>query len=87
MRVASMLTVTGTVCSFQVPVSRSGSPPTSTTSSRETIQSSETRSSGTCTIRAACRPPATSPSPFPPPSCQSFPPSIRRTSSSPTASG
>lgn len=44
-------------------------------------------SAGMCTIKVAWRPPVTSPSPFLPPSCQSCPPSIHRTSSSPTASG
>lgn len=42
---------------------------------------------GTCTTRAAWRPPATSRSPCPPPSCRSCPPSSRRTSSSLTVSG
>ncbi|CAJ1087668.1 F-box only protein 3 isoform X2 [Xyrichtys novacula] len=73
--------------SFQVPVSWSGSPPTSTMWSMENIQSSETRSSDTSTIKDVWRPLVTSPSQFLPPSCQSCPPSILRTSSSPTGSG
>lgn len=114
----------GSECLFvrQVLASWSGSPPTSTTSSRESIPSSETRCSGeaatvdamiehrsgaplrgeatvhlltppllalpgTCTIRAAWRPPATSLSLCQPPSYRNCPPSSRRTSSLLTVSG